>query len=284
MTDVLPLAPEASSPITRDSRFPPYVREAFYVWLLGDRFITYSPMPNPVPERRRFVGPRNPENLDPTRKAMIYAYEDPHDPSNCERAGRIRYVGRSVNPEKELLIRKGRKTTLSRPAWKYPVVRWVRSLEAQGLSPRLIILESVVGEGNWDAAERKWIAVMRARDEPLLNLTDGGEGFTPGEARRIATSLWANPEWARKRRASYRTPEYRAKISAIHKGRIPTEETRRRMSAAKRGRKFTEQWRQNMSAALRKHYALNPESAANYARRRGANLAFRRLFEEGPLG
>lgn len=278
MTDVLPLALEASSPMTRDNRFPPYVREAFYVWLLGDRFITYSPTPNPVPERRRFVGPRNPENLDPMRKAMIYAYEDPHDPSNCERAGRIRYVGRSVNPEKELLIRKGRRTTLSRPAWKYPVVRWVRSLEAQGLSPRLIILESVVGEGNWDAAERKWIAVMKARNEPLLNLTDGGEGFTSGEARRIQASLWANPEWARKRRESYRTPEYRAKISAIHKGKKKSEETRRKMKEGHRGRKVSERGRRNMSAGMKKHHMLKPEAVARGARKIRAHGAFRRLF------
>ena len=84
---------------------------------------------------------------------------------------------------------------------------------AEGLQPQIGILEQ--GTGDWQAAERKWIARYREQGYQLCNATDGGEGASPGHTK---------------------SPETRAKLSLAHKGKRHSAEARAKMSAARKGR------------------------------------------------
>jgi hypothetical protein len=97
----------------------------------------------------------------------IYALVDPRDNT-------VRYVGKTSSPRDRLAQHiewesKGRKG------------KWVAELKAAGAVPRMEILERVpVGE--WEEAERKWIAFYSARGS-VLNVEIGGRSYHHGSAR-----------------------------------------------------------------------------------------------------
>lgn len=78
----------------------------------------------------------------------------------------VRYVGKTLYPQSRYAEHIRAK---SRSA--YPVSQWARSLAAEGSAPRMAIVEWTA---DWDQAERKWIAVLRAEGHPLLNIAAGG--------------------------------------------------------------------------------------------------------------
>lgn len=91
--------------------------------------------------------------------------------------GKIRYAGKANNSKKRLAshIRDSRRRD-------YPVYRWIRKLAANHLVP---MVEVVKQTANWRTDEKELIAVLRAREEPLLNVADGGdEPHCPIEIRR----------------------------------------------------------------------------------------------------
>ena len=97
------------------------------------------------------------------KQAYIYALTDPRD-------GGIRYVGKSVQPDKRFKYY----------LWnneKRPVQVWVKELLSVGLKPELVILESVA-QSEWESRERHWISVMKDKNAPLLNVAIGGKGAT----------------------------------------------------------------------------------------------------------
>lgn len=61
--------------------------------------------------------------------------------------------------------------------------QWIAGLRRQGLTPTIIILESVTGEA-WRERERFWIAFHRANGSPLLNIMPGGAGASAGSQSR----------------------------------------------------------------------------------------------------
>jgi hypothetical protein len=84
--------------------------------------------------------------------------------------------------------------------------KWIMSLVSIGLNPLIEVIETGTGAA-WGEAERRWIALYRARGARLVNGTDGGEG-TPGMA--AWGTAQQRSEASRKGRAAL-TPEQRRK-------------------------------------------------------------------------
>jgi len=86
--------------------------------------------------------------------------------------GRLRYIGKAVDPVKRL---KGHMRETRR---KSPLYDWI----AKNGKPELRILEANCVD--WREAERRLIADARAAGEKLLNIADGGdEPYCPKEVR-----------------------------------------------------------------------------------------------------
>lgn len=85
----------------------------------------------------------------------------------CPDSGQLRYIGKANNSESRLKthIRDSRRKIR-------PVCSWIKSLVDKNKLPDLKILE--IAE-DWQEAERRWIALSRARGDRLLNLADGGD-------------------------------------------------------------------------------------------------------------
>lgn len=106
----------------------------------------------------------------PDTPAEIYGLYDP-------RTGALRYIGKANDATKRLkshLRDASRRDT--------PVYRWLRKLRADGLAPQMLVLEAAK---DWREAERRLIALSRARGDSLLNVADGGdEPFCSPELRK----------------------------------------------------------------------------------------------------
>lgn len=149
--------------------------------------------------------------MDTPRTWYIYALVDP-------RTDEVRYVGWTYTLKKRLrthIIRRHRQNNHK--------AHWIIQLVNQGLEPRMLVLEE--GSGDWQEAERRWIAHYRATGN-LTNMTDGGDG-TPG---------------------LYPSEETRRKMSAVHKGKYVTPETRAKLSANGKGLKRSPEVIAHMSA------------------------------------
>ena|GEM_PF-5240377 len=102
-----------------------------------------------------------------------------------------RYVGKTVRP---LRLRLAAHMQTARRAARLPVHRWLAKREREQRQVCIKWLETVDAGGDWQAAERNWIATLRADGASLLNLTAGGEGlaghrFTEAHKQKIAAAI-----------------------------------------------------------------------------------------------
>ena len=110
----------------------------------------------------------------------------------CEFPSQVpRYVGKTVQP---LRLRMAAHQRTSSRSPRLPVHRWLAKRRRESRQICIKWLETVELGGDWQAAERRWIATMRAEGVSLLNLTDGGEGlaghkFTDEHKQRIAAAI-----------------------------------------------------------------------------------------------
>ena len=93
--------------------------------------------------------------------SYIYGLKDPRD-------GLVYYVGKSNNPDARLAQHLEKRQNKRK-------VAWLDALEAEGLTPELVILETVERK-DWKEQERYWIALGREEGWPLTNIKDGGDG------------------------------------------------------------------------------------------------------------
>lgn len=199
---------------------------------------------------------------------FVYALVDPESKE-------IRYVGKtSVG-----IARPNAHNRNARLEWTYKA-RWILGLHARGLKPLVSTLEMCRNGADLIAAERRWIADLRARGCRLTNLTDGGDGL-PGYRqsaetieRRIGPLRGRKmPEDQRVRlseakKGTKASPETRAKLSAAGIGRRMSPEAIAKSADKRRGRKMspevveknrvahlgqtcTEEHRRNLSAACK---------------------------------
>lgn len=124
---------------------------------------------------------------------------------------------------------------------------WIKTLFAKGLDYTIVVLED--GPSDLKAAERFWIAYGRACGWPLTNLTDGGDGANGWRHTADTRAKISTQNKGRKR-----TPEFKARMSAMKKGRPGrkhTPESKAKIGAANKGRPSTVKptTRARMSAA-----------------------------------
>lgn len=101
----------------------------------------------------------------------IYALHDPTDVSP-----RV-YVGRTIQPR----IRQQQHCLTSRGG--NAIYRdWIKSMLARGARPEMVTLEVVPPGGDWEEAERFWIASLRATGLLMANISPGGK--RPGGGRQ----------------------------------------------------------------------------------------------------
>lgn len=97
----------------------------------------------------------------------IYGLIDP-------RTHTLRYVGKTVfAPRRRLAAhmwgaRKERR--------KRHLFAWLVGLQERSIAPEIIILEEIAPGGDWEEAEKFWIAYFRFLGADLCNITIGGEG------------------------------------------------------------------------------------------------------------
>ena len=111
---------------------------------------------------------------------------------HCPLAGEIRYIGKSVNPQKRL---RAHISCAVRHAADHHTSRWIRRLAASDLAPSLVILHKVGPNEKWQDVERRLIADAIQRGLPLTNSTLGGEGLdfvNDGDRQRYLANLSAS--------------------------------------------------------------------------------------------
>jgi hypothetical protein len=147
----------------------------------------------------------------------IYLLHDPSDVSS-----RV-YVGRTIDPKRRYL----QHCQPRRPGPKL-CTRWAKKMLARGVRPEMVTLEVVPPGGDWQEAERFWIASMGFLGLPSANVSPGGEnpcGRTrhTDEARRNMSL--AQLEMGRRRRVVL-SPE---QIAELVRGAPPKKPGGRRV-------------------------------------------------------
>lgn len=175
------------------------------------------------------------------KTVYIYALVDP-------RTGEARYVGKANNVKQRVqnhLCPCNLKRTRH-------VCRWLAGLLMQGLTPEVVILETLTDD--WQKAEREWISMFRAKGVNLTNILDGGEGgATYGRigkpwteeqrvkyrASRVGVSTIASPEAVLARSRANKAAWEKRHAAGIFKTTNHSAETRAKMSAIAKGRDMT---------------------------------------------
>ena len=183
--------------------------------------------------------------------ARIYVLSDP-------RTGEIRYVGWTSKPLESRLRQHVRERSSCHRVW------WIRSLQREGLSPTIQLLQTVP-DSDWNQAEVYWISFFRSLGYRLVNGTDGGQGklgYRASEATKEKLSQ------ATKKR--FENPAAREAISQVHSGKTISSEHRAKVSEATRlrwarwraeGGVTSDETREKISRA-RKGVALSEEHRA----------------------
>lgn len=200
----------------------------------------------------------------------IYALVDPRD-------DRVRYVGKSIDPENRLLRHMRSAEKNRNPYFK----GWIRQLVAVGLRPRIRRILGVPAHQTADEWERHWIAAFRWAGEKLTNIHDGGTGW--GEGMPRSTETRAKISAALKGHVV--TVATRAKISSTqkgrpsqHKGKPLSAEHRAKLSAALMGHPVTAETRTKLSIRNKGNYKHTSEARAKIS---AAVRAWRRTKKEG---
>lgn len=155
---------------------------------------------------------------------FIYGLFDPRD---C----RLRYIGKSDNPQKRL----EQHIFFARHGSKSHKDTWIRSLLSTDLEPAIEILEECT-EGNWQEIEKAWINECKRFGLRLTNTTDGGLGGRGGKGKPL-------------------TEEHKRKIGLANSGKKPSKEAIAKRRETMKEWSPTEEHRQKVSNALKLAYS-----------------------------
>ena len=186
--------------------------------------------------------------VDDNRSTYIYKLDDPTGISP-----RI-YIGMTFSPKARLsshLVNTPKKHTFNG--------RWIKSMLARGVMPRMSILEVVPSGENYQLAEQRWIATLKSEGVAVTNLTEGGEGN-----RGYKPSLEHRQKVAKSLLGQKRSDESRARMSVVQLGHDVSVQTRKKISDKKTGVKlkpFTVEHRA-IIAASKNGVPRSPETIA----------------------
>jgi hypothetical protein len=187
-----------------------------------------------VPALIRFVLSCSCSPMKDTRPVFIYLLRDPV-------TSEVRYVGKSINPEKRFTVHVCRNSADSYRT------RWLNKLKRDGLIPVLEVIERIEPGGDWQERERYWISFYLAAGCPLTNTTSGGDG---------APDIPEEIEMLR-----------RSKVSMARRGMQFTDKHRDALREAKHRQFANEEHRNNLSrlwAALSDEQVLEVWYLATY--------------------
>lgn len=123
----------------------------------------------------------------------------------------------------------------------------VQKAKALGMEiPRVKVRDGLSESDAYDTEIAFISAIGRGKDGPLVNLTGGGDGVR-GPSDETRTKLRA----AALKRSG--TSEFRARMSALHKGKKISPETRAAMSAGHKGKPKSSAWVESHRAAMKKN-------------------------------
>ncbi|MNT09197.1 GIY-YIG catalytic domain protein [compost metagenome] len=183
---------------------------------------------------------------------------------HCPIADTVRYIGKSINPEKRLA---GHISSARTMAYRHHTSAWIRKLLSVGLAPELLVIDEVPEGESWQDCERSWIAKAPSLGWRLTNSTAGGEGldyicpeaaraykenhslamrayWSAPESRKKASErwkqVWAVPEVREKRAASmlsyFSEPDNRIKAAEVLNEIRNRPEVRVKMSESAKAR------------------------------------------------
>jgi hypothetical protein len=182
---------------------------------------------------------------------LVYALSHPV-------TGEVRYIGKSESglqrPRQH-----GHLSHLKKRA-HLPVARWVAKLRSEGLDYAIEVVEGCTDRLSLMEAERFYICQFRALGFRLLNVCDGGEGFTGKHSdsakAKVAAAVkarWADPEYKARRGAAIsagKKGKMSAKVAAVI-GRLHQEQIGKKQSTAqcsKRSDSLKKAWAQRKLA------------------------------------
>lgn len=177
------------------------------------------------------------------RPVLIYRLIDPRDQ-------RVRYVGKTETRLSRRLAGHIKQAKDGRGGSSAP---WILDLLAQGLRPRIEMIETVPVGNAWPAREKHWIAEYRRQYPDLLNIALGGAGggaiyMTPEvkERLRIAAKQRNHAIQRERARAQMANPQYKNRVAEAIK------------------RKFSDHplYREKHSLLTKKWWAEHPEARA----------------------
>lgn len=219
--------------------------------------------------------------LDPSAAWFVYVLTDP-------RSGQVRYVGWTSKPSKRL----AKHIKHAKEGQESHRCRWIREVLASGHKPEIHFIDQ--GQGDWQEAEKKWIAHYKAQGANLTNSTDGGEGMlgwkhSAEHKARLSERMKGNrlglgnantkgrklsPEQRARLSEVRSTPEARAKASAARKGIKHSPETIERMRQMRATPEYrvmiAERTRAAMNAPGTKERVSAAVAASNRRRARSA--------------
>lgn len=166
----------------------------------------------------------------------------------------VRYVGKTTNLKKRLREHRCEANGLLRTH----KINWLRSLG--GVEPGVIILAEIPGDGDWQAAEKHWIAEKR-RSGSLTNFADGGQ-TSPVEGRGHSEETKEKLRNAALTRGC--RPPPRNGAAPWNKGKPMSQATREKLSKALAGRKI---WNKGVKKTHCKNgHEYSPENTRLYRR------------------
>lgn len=174
----------------------------------------------------------------------------------------------------------------------YPVGRWIKKLQANGLTYEISVLERLGDNATNEElndAEIFHIAYYRSIGMKLLNITDGGDGqslgYKPSEETRKKVSVAckgklhskeARMQMSVSQKKRWETlvlsAETRGRMSDSHKGKKQSPELVEKRAAANRGKKRSQEAKEATAAKLRGRKRTPEQIEKTIAPQRGRKL------------
>lgn len=183
-----------------------------------------------------------------------YLYIDPTD-------NKIFYIGKGTGKRSTEHLCDVKKHRIPNHR-NYPFYKKIKSLLDIGKVPIIVVLNYTQNEQDAYTQERVLIEKAKNNNQPLCNLSNGGDGFTSEENSISSKKRWANPEYRKKMSKisgeAQRKEEAREQTSRLFKQLWKNKEFREKMIKAAKEKSSTNEFKLRMSK-IATEYSNKPE-------------------------